>query len=58
MGNGIGDEENEDDFADFMHKRTAEAPKPQRATERLPPQKQLALLDHLDDLGGQETFWE
>ena len=59
--NGIGDEEDEgdeDDFIGFMRKCAAEAPKPEQPKERLPPQKQLALLDHLDDLAFQGTFWE
>ena len=62
--NGIGPDEEEDegadDFIGFMRKRAeAAAASPDAWPEdQLPPQKQLALLDHLDDLAFQGTFWE
>ncbi len=57
--NQIGDEDDDDDFADFMRQRVAEPPRPPRRASPEPDgARQLMLLDHLDECQGQQLFWE
>jgi hypothetical protein len=57
--NGIGDEEDEDDFAGFMRQRVAEPPRPPRRARPEPDgARQMLFLDHLDECQSQQLFWE